>query len=368
MLTTVILFVAGLVMLILGAEVLVRGASRMALQWGISPLVVGLTVVSIGTGSPEIAVGLQSALTGQTDLAVGNVVGSNIFNVLAVLGVSALFAPLAISRQIIRSEVPVMIAASLLVLLIGWDGAISRIDGGLLLVLMVAYTLWLLRQSKSASPADHNLNLARATNGRWIYRLQQPALIVIGLLLLLVGADRLVSSAIAFAQAFGVSETVIGLTIVAAGTSLPELVTSTLAAIRGKREIAVGNAIGSNIFNLLGVLGLSAVFAPAGLPVSEQVWAFDLPVMLAVAVACLPVFINGLRIARWEGALFFGYYVAYTVFLVLTANQSPAAPVFGRFMLVFVIPITVVTFAVVLFQLSKSKRNSQATAQQEQQF
>jgi cation:H+ antiporter len=365
MLTTTFLFLAGLVLLILGAEVLVRGASRMALQWGISPLVIGLTIVSIGTGSPEIAVGLQSALSGQTDLAVSNVVGSNIFNVLAVLGFSALFAPLVVSRQIIRSDIPIMILASLLVLLIGWDGAISRLDGGLLLLLMVAYTLWLLRQSKSASPTDRNLNLARATKGRWLYRLQQPTLIAIGLLLLLTGANFLVDSAVAFAQALGVSETVIGLTIVAAGTSFPELVTSTLAAVRGEREIAVGNAIGSNIFNLLGVLGLSGVFAPAGLPVSAQLLAFDLPVMLAVAVACLPVFINGFRITRWEGALFVGYYVAYTVFLVLTASQSPVAPVFGRFMLVFVLPITVITFAVVLFQLSKSKRNSQKTAQQE---
>jgi cation:H+ antiporter len=358
MLTTTFLFILGLLLLILGAEALVRGASRMALQWGISPLVIGLTVVSIGTGSPEIAVGLQAALSGQTDLAMGNVVGSNIFNVLAVLGFSALFAPLVISRQLIRSDVPIMIAASLLVLTLGWDGAISRLDGALLLVLLVAYMLWLLRQSKSASQADQNLNLARATTGRWFHRLQQPTLIAIGLLMLLVGANWLVSSAVTFAQALGVSETVIGLTIVAAGTSLPELVTSVLAALRGEREIAVGNAIGSNIFNLLGVMGLSALFAPVGLPVSPEVRAFDLPVMLAVAVACLPVFINGYRIARWEGALFVGYYISYTVFLVLTATQSPAAPVFAQFMLVFVVPITVITFAVVLFRLQRSVQKS----------
>jgi cation:H+ antiporter len=225
-------------------------------------------------------------------------------------------------------------------------------------VLLVAYMLWLLRQSKSASQADQNLNLARATTGRWFHRLQQPTLIAIGLLMLLVGANWLVSSAVTFAQALGVSETVIGLTIVAAGTSLPELVTSVLAALRGEREIAVGNAIGSNIFNLLGVMGLSALFAPVGLPVSPEVRAFDLPVMLAVAVACLPVFINGYRIARWEGALFVGYYISYTVFLVLTATQSPAAPVFAQFMLVFVVPITVITFAVVLFRLQRSVQKS----------
>lgn len=356
MLITTLSFIIGLVFLIIGAEALVRGASRIALQMGISPLVVGLTIVSIGTGSPEIAVGLQSAASGNADLAVGNVVGSNIFNILAVLGFSALFAPLIVSRQLIRLDVPIMIVASVSTLLLGLDGAITRLDGLLLVGLLVAYFVWVLRQAKSASPQEQDLKLARATPLGWRSWARNPAMIAIGLTLLIVGSNWLVDSATQFAHFLGISDIVIGLTVVAIGTSLPELVTSILAAIRGEREIAVGNAIGSNIFNLLGVLGLSAIVAPNGIPVAANVLAFDLPIMVAVAVACLPVFFNGYRISRWEGGLFAGYYIAYTVFIVLTAIESPTAPIFGQVMLVFVLPLTIITFAVVFIRTLRSSR------------
>jgi cation:H+ antiporter len=343
---TVVLFVAGLGLLILGAEWLVRGASRLAGALGISPLVIGLTVVAFGTSAPEVAVSVKAAWAGQPDLALGNVVGSTVFNVLFILGASALVTPLLVSSQLIRLDVPIMIGLSVLVLVLAADGSIGRLDGALLFAGVIVYTAFQVRQSRKESAAIRD-EYAQEYAPK---RPSTPAnlmLVAAGLALLVLGSRWLVSGAVAFAQALGVSELVIGLTIVAAGTSLPEVATSILAAFRGERDIAVGNVVGSNIFNLLAVLGLSALVAPDGLPAPPSLLRFDLPVMIAVALACLPIFASEATINRWEGALFLSYYAAYTAYLLLAAQQHDALPVFSTVMEIFVLPLTAITLAVV---------------------
>jgi cation:H+ antiporter len=355
-----LLFVGGLALLVLGANLLVRGASKLALSFGISPLVVGLTIVAFGTSAPEVAVSVGAVLRGQTDIAVGNVVGSNILNVLFILGISALIAPLIVNVQLIRQEVPIMIGASLLLLALGLDGRLAWWDGAFFLVLMVAYTVFLVVQSRretQAACADYDAELKPAEAGAWDSRLPaQIGLIVAGLVALVLGSEWLVQAAVAFAKALGVSDLVIGLTIVALGTSMPEVATSITAALKGERDIAVGNVVGSNTFNILGCLGLSAVVSGgAGLTMAPSLLAFDIWVMLAVALACLPVFMTGREIARWEGGVFVAYYVAYVTYLVLASQQHSALPVFSAAMLSFVLPITVVTLVVVLLRRPAGK-------------
>ena len=355
-----LMFAAGLVALVAGADVLVRGASRLALSFGISPLVVGLTIVAFGTSAPEVAVSAGAVLSGQTDLAIGNVVGSNIFNVLFILGLSALIAPLVVHIQLIRQEVPILIGASLL-LLLSLDGRLSLLDGGLFFALLLAYTGFLIVQSRRetraaqdahAAPNDYEAELQPAAQGAWDSRLWvQLLLIVGGLGLLVVGSDWLVTASVVFAKALGVSDVVIGLTIVAAGTSMPEVATSLAAAFKGERDIAVGNAVGSSTFNILGCLGLSGLLAgSAGLTVPSSVLAFDIWVMLAVALASLPIFLSGREIARWEGGVFLAYYAAYVTYLIMSAQEHAALPTYSAVMMGFVIPLTVITLVVSLIR------------------
>jgi cation:H+ antiporter len=352
MLTHVVFFVLGLGALVLGAESLVRGASKIALSLGISPLVVGLTIVAMGTSSPEVAVSVGAALNGSTDIAVGNVVGSNIFNVLFILGISAMITPLVVHSQIIRQEVPIMIGASLILAVMIVGGELSRMEAALLLVLLVAYLVFLVRQSRAETPEIRDEYAAAVPrkggwDGHWAV---QVLLIVAGLGLLVLGSNWLVEAAVAFARALGVSDLVIGLTIIAAGTSMPEVATSVMAAIRGERDIAVGNVIGSNTFNILGCLGIAGVVSPAGLEIAPAVLNFDTWVMIAVAVACLPVFLLGRCIGRRRGLLFLGYYVIYVVYLVLGAQQHDALDEFSAVMLSFVLPITIVTLVAMVIR------------------
>jgi cation:H+ antiporter len=344
--TQLLLFIVGLAALTFGAELLVRGASRLALSFGLSPLVVGLTIVAFGTSAPEIAVAIDAALAGQSDLTIGNVVGSNICNILLILGLGSLIGPLTVAGQVVRQEVPVMIAASALVVGLAWGGVIGRLEGALLFALLVAYLVFLVRQSRRASRREqehYGEDLPEATwDQHWAAQL---GLVLAGLALLVLGADWLVEAAVTFARWLGVSDLVIGLTVVAVGTSLPEVATSVMAAWRGERDLAIGNAVGSNVFNLLGCLGLGAMMSPAGLPVAAAALDFDLWVMLAVAVACLPIFLARRRIARWEGMLFLVYYAAYLVYLVLDARGSGALKTFNLAMLWFVIPLSILTLA-----------------------
>ena len=356
---TILLFIVGLVFLIIGAEALVRSASRLAAVLGISPLVIGLTVVAFGTSSPELAVSIKSALSGQASIAVGNVVGSNIFNVLFILGISALIVPLVVAQQLVRLDVPLMIALSVIVLILSLDESFSRIDGLMLVMGLILYVWFLISQSRRESVEVRDeyareLGSKGAAKGFWGKNL---GLIFGGLILLVLGSRWLVGSAVAFAQYLGVSELVVGLTIVAAGTSLPEVVTSVIAALRGERDIAVGNVIGSNLFNIMGVLGLASIIAPTGIDASPAVVGFDIPVMIGVALVCLPIFFTGGVISRKEGLLLLGYYVAYTLYLVLTASHHDALPQFSAVMLYLVMPLTAVTlFFVALRQIRSRKR------------
>ena len=344
----IIAFLLGLGLLVVGAELLVKGGSAIAVALGISPLVVGLTVVAFGTSAPEMAVAVGSGLQGQADLAIGNVVGSNIFNVLLILGACALLAPLVVDSQLIRFDVPIMVVASVVVLVMALDGNISRVDGLLLFGSLLAYTVFVVRKSRKESKAIQDEFAeefgAEAIGGRsmWV----NVGFTLAGVAMLVVGSRLLLDAAVRFAEALGVSELVIGLTLVAAGTSLPEVATSVMATIRGERDIAIGNVVGSNIFNLLGALGLVGIVSSVSVPVADASIAFDLPVMVAVAVACLPIFFSGYTIARWEGGVFVGYYVAFTVYLILRAQSHDSLNAFSNVMLLFVVPLTLLTLVV----------------------
>ena len=356
---TIPLFLAALALLILGAELLVRGASRLSLSLGIAPLVVGLTVVSFGTSAPELAISVKAALDGQTDLALGNVVGSNIFNILFILGLSALVAPLVVDRQLVRQEVPILVG---LCLLVGWmalDREISFIDGAVLVALLVAYTGLLYRIGKTAPASELEDAMVTGTDSPWQSKLWvQLLLMVSGLAMLVFGSRWMVEAATVFATMLGVSPLVIGLTIVSAGTGLPEVATSVIAAARGERDIAVGNVMGSCIFNLVCVLGVSALVAPGGLDVPAALLSFDLPVMFAVSLACLPVLFTGHLIARWEGALFLAYYVFYATYLVLWAQDHASLDEYTWVMRTVVIPLTAITLAVVAWRELYQRRRA----------
>jgi cation:H+ antiporter len=322
MTNTILLFLVGLVILILGADLLVRGASRLAAAFGISPLVIGLTIVAIGTASPEIAVSIQAAANGQGDLTLGNVLGSNIFNILFILGVTSILAPILIAEQLIRKDAPILLGVSLLTFVLALDGNLGTLDGIILLLLVIVYMFFALRQSRSESrevqkeyAEEYTKKVSRTTKSIFTNSL----FILIGLGLLVLGSNWLVDSAVQIATVLGVSELVIGLTIVAVGTSLPEVATSVIAAFKGESDIAVGNVIGSNIFNLLGVLGIGALVSPNGIFVALPVLQFDLPVI--------------------EGGLLLSYYIVYMVFVILRAVESSSLPSIQLFIAVFV-PIT----------------------------
>lgn len=348
---TFVYLIGGFILLVLGAEVLVRGAARLAARFGISPLIIGLTVVAFGTSAPEMAVSTQSAFMGQGDIAIGNVIGSNIFNVLVVLGLSALIIPLIVSRQLVRFDVPIMIAAGFLAWFLAMDGSYSRLDGFILFACIISYTGYLIYSSLKTRTSGQTTMLddefSAEINPHRFASLINVTYLLAGLVLLVVGSNLLVSGAVSLAQALGMSELVIGLTIIAVGTSLPELATSLIAAWKGERDMAVGNIIGSNLFNVLAVLGLAGLVSPEKIPVASNAILFDFPVMMAVMVACLPIFFSGYRINRWEGALFLGYYVAYTSYLIMQSNGEPFASTFAHAMVAYVVPLTAITLFVI---------------------
>jgi cation:H+ antiporter len=337
------LIVLGLVLLILGGEALVRGASTLATRAGISPLVVGLVVVSAATSAPEFAVTTGAVLSGQPDLALGNVVGSNIVNVLFILGLSAVLAPLVIKRQLLRFDIPFMVAMSIALILLSLDGVISLVDGSLLLSSLAIHTVASIilgrRDANTSNPDQETLPLNSKPVSLWLALF----LLVVGIGLLVLGAQALVTGAVDIASSLGVSSLVIGLTVVAIGTSLPELATSLVAVRRGETDMAVGNIVGSNIFNIGMVLGLPAILFGDGIPVADAMIAIDLPLMLAAAVALLPIAFTGFKMARWEGTLFVLLYAAYTLYLVLASTNHDAAQGFTSVMLWFVLPLVVAT-------------------------
>lgn len=342
------MMLGGITALVLGAEMLVRGASRLAISMKISPLVVGLTVVAFGTSAPELAVSVASSLAGDSAIAVGNVVGSNIFNVLVILGASALIVPLTVHLQLLRIEIPLVVFVSLVCWLLAWNGQISRTEGIGLLVGLILYTAWTIRQCR-AQNADVSRVLAETTSitpgtpSRWWV---DVLLVLAGLGVLVLGSRWLVQGASELAAWLGISSTIIGLTIVAAGTSLPEVATSLMAAVRGEKDIAVGNVIGSNLFNLLGVLGAAAVVSPVGVVVADSLRSFDIPVMILVAAICLPICRSGERIVRLEGALLLLAYITYMLYLIGTATSHPLTPSGGQALWYGAIPAAALIFIV----------------------
>lgn len=342
---TVVSLVIGLALLVGGAEVMIKGASKLAATIGVSPLVIGLTVVAFGTSAPELAVSINASLHGQADIALGNVVGSNICNILLILGVSSLIAPLIVAQQLVRLDVPIMIGVSSLLMLFCLDGQINRSDGVVLFLGGLAYTIFLLYQSRKEE--DQGVLEEYANFGERSLSAKETGLNVIsfigGAALLILGSQMLVNSAVAIATFFGASSLVIGLTVIAFGTSLPELATSVMASIRGERDIAVGNVIGSNIFNILVVLGLTSSISTTGISISQSAITFDIPVMLAVAFMCLPIFFTDNEVSRREGVLLLIYYVLYIGYLFLHASEefAPQAGVIGW----VVVPLTVLMIA-----------------------
>ncbi|GAA1707053.1 calcium/sodium antiporter [Dietzia cercidiphylli] len=376
---TVLALAVGFVLLIGGGEVLVRGAGGLAATLGISPLVVGLTVVAFATSAPEFAVSVDAALSGYPGLAVGNVVGSNIANILLILGLTAIVAPLVATSRIVRVDIPIMVLFSVVALLVALDGTISFLDGLLLFAGLVAYvvaTIVISRKqdggraaaasedpvgdgagggaardaaagddaARDAAAGDDPAGGASAGETRSSgVASSHPVLVssvfvVVGVALLVVGARLLVAAASDLASAWGMSDLVIGLTVVAVGTSLPEFATSVVAAIRGERDLAIGNIVGSNMFNIGAVLGMTSLITP--IDVAPGAVRFDLPIMLAVSLALLPIAFTGMAIKRWEGLLFTGFYAAYVVYVVLQAADHDALDPFSAAMLWFVIPIT----------------------------
>ncbi len=332
-LINVIELLSGLCLLLIGAELMVRAAVRLAERLHVRPLIIGLTIVALGSSAPQMTVSLQAALTDNPDIAVGSVVGSGIFNILVTLGLSALIIPLRVSRQLVRLDIPLMIGASLLVFILAWNKDLGRFDGVLLLGALALYLGLLFRQSRH-STRPHTVRPTE-TQQSWLISV---LMILAGLAMLVFAGRLLLGAAVVVATDLGLSERVIGLTVVAVGTSLPELATSLIAALRGQRDIAVGNVIGANLFNLLGVLGLTALLAPTPLSVSPNALDFDLPVMLGVAALCLPVFYSGYRVTRAEGLLLLGLYLVYGLHVVSFTTGMPLAGKLERLMLFYVLP------------------------------
>lgn len=366
MLENIGLMAAGLAILVFGADWLVKGASRLALTFGISPLVVGLTVVAFGTSAPELAVSVSAAYSGASNLAVANVVGSNLFNVLFILGASALIAPLVVHQQLVRMDVPIMIGMSLLLLVLASDGGLNLWDSALLTALIISYTVFLIVESRrEKSPevlAEYADEVADASGGATASGsvLLNAGLIIIGLAALVFGSDLLVTGAINFAKILGVSDVIIGLTIVAAGTSLPELATSIVAAIKGERDIAIGNVIGSNIFNISSVLGFSGLVSGGALTVAPAMIAIDIPLMIAVALVCLPFFRAGYTLTRANGAVLLGSYVLYVIYLVLKETQSPVLDSFSTVLISLIVPAIIIGTVVVSVRSLRAESQSES--------
>lgn len=314
------ILVLGLALLTAGAEALVRGASRLAVALGVSPLFIGLTLVAYGTSAPELVVSAAASLRGLQGIAIGNVVGSNIFNTGVVVGVTALIAPIPCVVGLIRREAALVVLTTAVLVVLAWNGELTRWEAVLLLLALIGYTGWYHRRALQTAGAA----VAEFGSRNWrggVSPLVNLVLVLIGLGLLVLGARWVVDGAVELAELLGVSKTLIGLTIVAAGTSLPELATSALAAVRRETDIAIGNVLGSNIFNLLGILGVAGLLHPLHVP--PHIVSFDLPVALVFALACVTIGLTGHRVSRLEGAILLLGYLAYMTVLVF--KMSPVS-------------------------------------------
>jgi cation:H+ antiporter len=310
----IVLFIlGGIVGLYFGAEGLVRGSSSIAISFGISPLVVGLTIVAFATSSPELVVSIKAAIDGNPGIVVGNVVGSNICNIALILGVAALISPIQVKAQVIKREIPLMIIISVVLLLVLIDGSISRWEGAMFVIGIIAYIVMSYLYVKKDKADEEIVKEFEEGIRTKPYKIWQSILLItVGLGLLVVGSNIFVDGAIEAAVKLGVSQAVIGLTIVALGTSLPELVTSIVASFKNENDIAIGNAVGSNVFNILSILGISSLINPIS---NSGITIFDLSIMMFFTIIILPLCKSGFKIRRWEGAILFSGYIAYMIYL-----------------------------------------------------
>lgn len=319
-----LLFGTGLALLVYAAELIVRHGVALALALGVKPIVIGLTFVAVGTSAPELAVGTIAALGGNGALAVGNIAGTNVVNLLLILGLSALLRPLPLHRRTVRTDLPVLVAATAAMTLLAWDGKLSRLDGGLLLGAAAGYTLLIIRHSRGEARAvkaeytemygGDGARVGRAETAGWQLN---AVYLAAGIALSILGGHWLVAGAVELARAWGLSEAVIGLTIVAIGTSAPELVTSIVGTLRNERDVVVGNLLGSCVYNILFILGLTCTLPANGIAVAREFLAFDIPFTAAVALLCVPVFVTGRKVSSMEGGLFLVLYGAYLCYLLV---------------------------------------------------
>lgn len=351
---TFIAFVLGFVLLVQGAEALVRGASKLASAVGLPPLAIGLTIVAYGTSAPELSVSLTSIFNDQANLAIGNAIGSNITNILLILGICAVIAPVAVLQQVIQIDIPVMILTTALLLPMGLDGQFDRLDGVILLTIALAYTISTANRSSNDPQSESDSDLPNPSYRAIVISLLQISL---GTGMLVVGSHWLVKGAVAIATALGVDELVIGLTIIAVGTSLPELAASVVATLKGERDIAIGNVIGSNICNVVFVLGLPTLMTSEAVLVASEAMQINIPFALAVECFCLPIAFTGYVISRWEGFLFLFYYIAYIAYLILRAIDSNTLPLFIVVMLKVIIPITILVLSLSTLHAIRTKSN-----------
>lgn len=309
--------VAGLALLLAGAEVLVRAGTRVATRLGIPPIVIGLTVVSVGTSLPELAIGVDAARSGSPGLATGNIVGTNLVNLLVVLGVGALLRPVLFDRRTLRFDLPCMVGAALLLWVLARDGVLTTGEGVLLVAVAVGYTVAVVVLARRA-PASVGALVAESEpvgpRPGWL----DPVLLLGSIVVIVLGAELLVEGAAGGARALGVSEAVIGLTVVALGTSAPELVTTVVSTLRGNAEMAVGNVIGSSVYNIALVLGVTVLAVPQGLVVPAEVLDADLVLMVGATLVALPLFLTGARLSRLEGGLMVASYAGYLTWLLST--------------------------------------------------
>jgi cation:H+ antiporter len=341
-------FILGLIALILGAEILVRSSSKLAASLGVSKLVIGLTVVAFGTSAPELAVGIEAGLMNQPDILMGNVIGSNLTNTLLILGLASLIIPLEVHKNLIRFDLPVMITSTLLLILLSLNNIITFWECALLFLSLLIYLYALVRFSGKTRITEEETVKAGSP---W----KSGLLSIVGLVMLIFGARWMVGSATIFAEKAGVSELLIGLTIVAVGTSLPEIVTSILAAVRGEKDLAVGSIVGSNILNILSVIGISGLFI-SGIPVQDSLLQVEYIILMAVSVLCFPIFFTGRRIKRIEGAIFLSSYILYLFYLYLDSIASSFLPSFVQWVLFGFVPVVVLYVIVALINEFKTKK------------
>ena len=354
---TVIFFLIGLAGLIIGAELFLKAVDRFGLKWGVPPLIMGLTVVAFATGAPELAISIKAAFNGNADLVLGNIIGSNIANILLILGITALISPITITRRVVRIDVPIVIITSIAVYFLAFDGELSTFDGIILLSGFIAYSYFTFIQIKDKTNDDemfeYELTSNELTKDTFFY-IKNIGYLLVGLTMIVLGSNWMVDSAVIIARILGLSELVIGLTIISIGTSLPEVATSLSAARKGNADIAVANVLGSNLQNMLLTLGLTLVIVPHALAVSKDAITFDLPFMVTVSIACIPIFVAGFNLTRIDGLIFLFYYVSYMCYLILDTLNSLMVEPMHTAMTFSVVPATILYMIWRIYKFRKS--------------